>query len=126
MISIFILKGNHWVLVYFSSKPMSPLFSQLPEKVLYTNGLYINSFQTILRNVCLSAILEFCLLSLARLQPTPAYVEIWNICWKYHILSKIILTWPNFWFSLFGLFDNIALCLKKITRKWTEFVFGKT
>ena len=32
-----------------------------------------------IRNVCLSVISEFCLWSVARLQPTPAYAEAWNI-----------------------------------------------
>ena len=37
-------------------------------------------------------------LSVTRLQPTLVYVEAWNIYLKYRILSKTILTWPDFWF----------------------------
>ena len=57
------------VLVYFNNKPMY--------------GPYISMFQTILRNVCVPVILEFCLSSalstVSVLQPTPAYVDFWNI-----------------------------------------------
>ena len=41
-------------------------FAISERKVLDQNVTYIDTFQTILRNVCLSV---------ARLQPTPAYVE---------------------------------------------------
>ena len=37
-------------------------FLWFPKKVLDQNGPYINMFQTNLRNVCVSVILEFCLL----------------------------------------------------------------
>ena len=59
------------LLDYFSVNPMFPLFLRLPGKmVLDPNGSYINTFNTKIRNVCLSS-----LMSEARLQPTPAYVE---------------------------------------------------
>ena len=65
------------VLGYFSGNLMFPIFLQLLEKqVLDPNGPYINTFQTILSNVCLPEISEFCLLwSVAYLQPKPAFVE---------------------------------------------------
>ena len=76
----FALFENFWLL--FSS-PMFLLFFQLPVKRSQTqNGLYKSMFQTILRNVCLLVTSEFYLLSVvglssvARLQPTPAYVEV--------------------------------------------------
>ena len=63
------------ILGYFSSNPMFPLFLQPPKKVLDPNGPYISMSQTEIRNVSLSVRSEFCLWSVARLQPTPAYVE---------------------------------------------------
>ena len=49
---------------YLSSKYMFPLFfKHLEKKVLDPNGPYISTFQTNLRNVCLSVILESCLSS---------------------------------------------------------------
>ena len=51
------------------------IFAASRKKILNPNGTYINMFQIILRNVCLSVI---CLWSVVRLQPTPAYVEIFT------------------------------------------------
>ena len=59
----------------FSSNPVLTIFETSRKKVLDPNWPYINTFQTILRNVCLSVISKFCLSSpVARPQPTPAFV----------------------------------------------------
>ena len=73
---------NCTLLGYFAVTLYVPtIFATSGKKVLDPNGPYINTFQTILRNVCLSIISEFfcCLWSVAHLQPTPAYVEARNI-----------------------------------------------
>ena len=112
---------------YFLSNPMSPLLLQLPEKkVPDPSGPYISTFQTKIKNVCLSVILEFCLLS-----------EVCNIAYislsrglKYLVKARyIIQVYPNdFWFLrlFFWQVKNIALCFKKISQKWTAFVFAST
>ena len=94
------LKICEHVLVYFFNKPtyVDIFFAISEKKVLDPNGPYISTFQSILRNVYLSVILEFCLLSssssasVSSLQPLPAYVEAWNIHQK---LGYIILVDPN-------------------------------
>ena len=76
---------------------MFPLFLQLPEKmVLDPNWPYISTFQTILRNVCLSIISEFCL-SVGRsvCRASTAYT---SFCRGLKYLLKvryIILNYPN-------------------------------
>ena len=47
------------------------------KKVLDQNGLYINTFQSYLRNVCLSVILEFCLSSVV-FGLAPAYISLYR------------------------------------------------
>ena len=67
---------TYHIFVYFSSKPMFPLFLWLPQK-----KTQIIIYKTKIRIVVL-VILKFCLCFLwfvARLQPTSAYVEAWNI-----------------------------------------------
>ena len=75
---MFVYSYIYSILVYLYKKPMQ------------------TTFQTIIRNVCLSLILEFCLSSSAlssvySLQPTAAYVEVWNIHQKLCMLSQLIL-----------------------------------
>ena len=90
-------------MVYFSSKPMLLLFLQLPEKrVLDPNGQYISTSQTKIRTVCLSLILDFCLLSVV-FSASTAYT---NLCRRLKYLLKepyIIQDYPitcsDFWFS---------------------------
>ena len=61
-------------------KNMNPLLHKIQKKVKDPNGPYISTGQTKIRNVCMSVILEFCLLlSLVRPEPTQAYVGTWNI-----------------------------------------------
>ena len=92
------------ILVYFSSKPIFPLFLWFPEKyALDPNVPYIGTSQTKIRNVCLSAILEF-LLSVAYTNLEP-----WNIYQKYRILFKIILTQLDF-FIFETVFRQITTC----------------
>ena len=107
--------GWFWFLVYFYNKPTST------EKILDQNGPYINTFQT---NVCLSVILEFCLLSsssASSLRPPPAYVEAWNIYQKlvYYLSwssTKLIFDLPD---HLSGQFGNTAICIWKTkSQKW--------
>ena len=74
-------------LVYFSSKPVFPLFLRFPEKVLDPNGPHTNTFQTIPNKKCLSVCLSI--------------VVYTSLCrgMKYLLkvlFSKIILTWPDF------------------------------
>ena len=92
------LKILDLILCYFSSKLMSPLFLQTsgrkgPNKV--PNGPYIKMLQTIVKNVCLSVISAFCLLSVI----CSAYVAYTSLCIGLKYLLKvqyIILTWLDF------------------------------
>ena len=58
------------------------IFATSRKKILDPNGPYKNTFQTVLRNCCLSVISKFWLLSVvvcSASAATPAYVEAWNI-----------------------------------------------
>ena len=71
-------------------------FSFQNKNVLDPNASYISTSETKMRNVCLSVILEHCLLlssslpSVARLQPTPGYVDSWNIYLKYRTPTQSV------------------------------------
>ena len=95
------------ILGYFYSNPMFPLSLQLPS--------YMNTFQTIiLRNICLSAILKFCLWSVVCCllsmvcSMSAAYT---SLC---RGLKYIFFEFRD---SLFGQGKNIVLCLKIISKK---------
>ena len=61
---------------YFSRKPMFPLFLHLPEKKCPRSKWAIFKHESDKNKKCLQVILELCLSSsVARLQPTPAYIE---------------------------------------------------
>ena len=51
-----------------------PRFATSRKNILYPNGLYLSICHIKIRNICLSVTLEFCLWSVACLQPTPSYV----------------------------------------------------
>ena len=91
----FFNENSAFILVYFSSKPMFPLFLLLPEKkVLDPNRPYISMSQTVLRHFCLSVILEFCLLSVG-CNASAAYT---SLCRSLKYLLKVlydILVYPN-------------------------------
>ena len=126
------------ILSYFDllfDKHRFPLILWLSEmRVLDSNGPYISTRQTKPRNVCLLVISAFCLSpfcllsSVVHLQPTPVYVDAWNIYQKYHILSKIILMWLDFWFSKLFVWAGQKHCpmFTKISQKWTAFLFDNT
>ena len=80
------------------SNPMFPLFLQLLENnVLDPNGPYISTYQTILRNFCLSVISEFCLSSVICLSAfcsaSTAYTSL-NRILKYLLKVRYII--PNY------------------------------
>ena len=128
---------------------MFPLFLQLPEKrILDPNGPYISTFQKILRNVCLSVILEFCLSSVICRLPSVVCC-LWSVVYdllsvicstsaaytslcrdlKYWLKVRyIILTWPNFLFSRLFLWAGRKhwSMFENNIKKCTAFVFGKT
>ena len=75
-----ILRTIHtYILGYFSVTLYSHYFCNFRKKGPRTKWTIYSTFQTILRDVCLSVILEFYLSFVAHIQPTPAYVEAWNI-----------------------------------------------
>ena len=89
----FFNESRMYVLVYYSVNLCSHYFWK---KVLEPNGPYITTSHTIIRNVYLLVILEFCLFllfSVGRLKPTSAYVEEMKYLFKnavfYPRLSKI-------------------------------------
>ena len=97
-------------------------------KVLDPNGLYINLSQTKIWNID-----NFGILSVVVCSVFAAYT---SFCKGLKCLLKvryIILLYPKLteflifeFLTLFGQVKNIALCLKKISEKWTAFVFGST
>ena len=65
------------ILFWFTfSKPMQNFFAIFEKKVLYQIGPYINTFQTNIKNICLSVILEFCLSSIGVCVLAPAYTSL--------------------------------------------------
>ena len=102
-----------------------PLFLQLPEqKVPYSNGPYISTFQTIL-SVCLSVILEFCLLLSFVCGPLSVFFGLLstaytNLCRGLQYLLKvryIILNYSNV--AQFLIFETFSLGrVKTLTYVW--------
>ena len=115
------------------SNPMFLLFLQLLEKkVLDPNGPYVSTFQTILGNVCLSVISEFCLSSSSVVvySASTAYNGLYRYL-KYLLKVRYITSnhrnvarFFEFWDSLFGQCKNIGLCLKNTLKNLTAFEFG--
>ena len=54
-------KIAHFLVTFIVTLYVSTIFAISERKVLDPNGPYLNTFQTILRNVCLPVILKFCL-----------------------------------------------------------------
>ena len=73
--TLLILEIDLWFI--FRKTYVSNIFVTSRKKVVYQIGPYISTFQTKMRNVCLSVILKSCqmLCSEARYHSTPAYVE---------------------------------------------------
>ena len=100
---------------------MFPLFfATSGKKVLDPNWPYISMFQTKIRNVCLLVISVFCLsssvYSVARLQPTPAYVEAWYLL----KVRYIIRNHPNL--TRFLIFETLCLGrAKTLTYVWKKY-----
>ena len=81
-------------LVYFSvNLSYHYLLRFADRKILVPKGPYIRTSQTNTGNVCLSEILEVCLF--VAMQRLEIFAK------KYPIITKIILTWPDFFLRLF-------------------------
>ena len=104
---------------YFSVTLCSHYFCNFRKKVLDPNGPYISTFQTILRNFCLSVISEFWLSSVV-CSASPAYT---GLCRGLKYLLKvryIILNDPNV--ARFLIFETLCWGrAKTLTYVWTFF-----
>ena len=99
--------------------------------VLDQNGSFINMFQTNIRNVSLSVILEFCL-SVVVCVLAPAYT---SLCRGLKYLPKVryIILVDPLW-ARFLIFETVFLgrsatlpyVWKIISQKWAAFAFGST
>ena len=90
-------------------------FYDFRKKDLDQNGPYINTFQTNLRKICVSVILEFCLLSFSSLLLTPAYVStVYYSSWT--SMRQIFYFWDYF----LRKDGSTALLLKKLSQKLQE------
>ena len=83
------------IFCYFSSNPTFLIFLRLPEKkVLDPNIRSISTFQTILRNGCLSVISEFCLSLSSVCSASTAYT---GLCrGQKNLLKKVRYIIPNY------------------------------
>ena len=99
----FFLFSTRSILTYFYSKPVD-IFFAIFEKG--PNGSYINTFQTDLRNIYLSVILEFCLSSSSYVCVlAPAYT---SLCRDLEYVPKvryIIIVDPQ-WNGFLGYFSS--------------------
>ena len=112
---------------------VTTIFATSRKKGLDPNGPYISTFQTILRNGCLSVISKFCLsLSVVVCCASTVYT---GLCRRLKYLLKVRYIIPNhlnvvrffdFRHSLFGQSKNIDLCHKNTSKYLTEFEFGST
>ena len=99
-LAMFKVARSHWSLKEWSSDCILLVLFEILRKQTELLKFWLSPSQKKI-NVCLSRILEFCLLSAICSGPTVtlAYVEAKNIYLKYRISFSIILMQPDFCFS---------------------------
>ena len=120
---------QNWVPKLLFNKLMFPLFLRLPDRKFLESYISISMRQTKWKNVCLSVISEFSLSLVIVCNASTAYKQ--NL--KY-LLKNILFIQNCSNVARFLIFEtlqleqvkNSDLCLKKISQKWTAFLFHST